>query len=129
MEAFRKMLRGKLHGLTITHANKDYEGSICLPPELIEAAGFVPNEAVQVWNITSGTRLETYVLRGIEGSKDVAINGAAAHLIAPGDKVIVAAFGWFPEHMVALHQPKVVFMAPDNSIKEQRIEKPFAIAQ
>ena len=91
---FRKFLRSKIHRATVTQADLHYEGSLTLPPDLLIAAGIAPFEAVQVWNVTRGTRLETYAILGEIGSNDVCINGAAAHLVRPGDIIIVATFGF-----------------------------------
>ena len=111
---FRKLLQAKIHGATVTAADLDYEGSLTLPPELLEATGILPYESLHVWNVTRGTRLETYAIAGLPGSSDVCANGAAAHLIYPGDRVIVAAFGFYTGDDVAEHQPRVVFVGTDN---------------
>ncbi len=120
--ALRKLLRGKLHAATVTHADVAYEGSVSIPPELMEAFGVVAYEAVSIWDVTNGARLETYVITGQPGSRDISINGAAAHLIRPGDKVIIACFGMFEENEVASHKPNVVFLDSKNQIKAKRAE-------
>ncbi len=89
---FRKFLKSKIHRATVTQADLDYEGSLTLPPDLMRAANIAPYEAVVVWNITRGSRLETYAIEGVEGDRDICANGAAAHHIRPGDMVIVATF-------------------------------------
>jgi aspartate 1-decarboxylase len=129
MLSYRKMLGSKIHRATITHANVDYEGSVTLPPELLKAADILPNEAVHIWNVTSGTRLETYAIAGVPGSRDICINGAAAHLMKPGDVVIIARFTHVPEEQCALFQPKVVFVDESNRIKEQRAEVSAQLVQ
>src|SRR5437660_3053446 len=88
----RFMLKSKIHRLTVTHADVDYEGSITLDAALLEAADIVPFEEVHVWNVTRGTRLRTYAMSGEPSSGVVCINGAAARLAQPGDLVIVATF-------------------------------------
>src|SRR5947209_15119169 len=88
----RFMLKSKIHRATVTHADVDYEGSVTLDPRLLEAADILPYEKVHVWNVTRGTRLETYAIPGEAGSGVVCINGAAAHLARPGDLVIIATF-------------------------------------
>lgn len=115
---FRKFLRSKIHRATVTQADLHYEGSLTLPPDLLTAAGIAPFEAVQVWNVTRGTRLETYAILGEIGTNDVCINGAAAHLVRPGDIVIVAAFGFIQETDSELQvpDPKVVFVDENNRI-------------
>jgi aspartate 1-decarboxylase len=117
------MLQSKIHRATVTHADVHYEGSITLPPHLLEAAGLVPYQAVSVWNVTNGHRFETYAIRGLPGG-DVAINGAAAHLAGPGDIVIVSAFAYLAEEQVHRHQPRLVFVDEKNQIKETRPEVP-----
>jgi len=115
---FRKFLRSKIHRATVTQADLHYEGSLTLPPDLLLAAGIAPFEAVQVWNVTRGTRLETYAILGEQGSNDVCINGAAAHLVRPGDVIIIATFGFIQETVSELRvpDPKVVFVDSNNRI-------------
>lgn len=120
--SFRKLLRCKLHGAVVTHADLRYEGSISLSPELLAAADLVEFEAVSIWNVTNGERFETYTIKGEAGSTDISVNGAAARLVQPGDKLIIASFGHFPEDSVSTHTPKVVFLDGHNRIKELRPE-------
>ena len=108
--SFRKMLSAKIHRATVTAANVDYEGSITVPPELLKAAGIHPYESVHVWDITRGTRLETYAINGLPGSRDICANGAAAHLIQPGDKVILASYAFVPADNVHNHRPRLIFV-------------------
>ena len=119
---YRKMLKSKIHRATVTHAELDYEGSITIPPELLEAANILPNEAVNIWNVTAGTRFETYAITGVAGSSDICINGAAAHLVTPGDLVIIASFIQLAEEHCATHKPTVVFVDESNHMKEIRPE-------
>ena len=113
---FRKVLSAKIHRATVTQANVDYEGSFTIPPHLLKAAGIVPYEAVCVWNVTRGTRLETYAIEGLPDSSDICANGAAAHLIQPGDRVILATFTFLPSPEIDHHQPKLVFVDEQNRI-------------
>ena len=115
---YRKFLRSKIHRATVTQADLDYEGSLTLPPNLMRAADIHPYEAVQVWNVTRGTRLETYAITGEEGSRDICANGAAAHLIRPGDVVIVATFSFLVDarEESTLVEPKVVFVDSENQM-------------
>lgn len=119
---YRKMLKSKIHRARITQADLHYEGSITIPPSLLKAANIFPNEAVNVWNITSGTRFETYAITG-ENSKDICVNGAAAHLVAVGDLIIIATFSQVAEEHCALWKPTVVFVDENNRLKEIRPEK------
>lgn len=124
MERYRKLLKSKIHRATVTHADLNYEGSITLSPQLIEAADLIPYESVHVWNVTRGTRFETYCIEGLPHSKEIAVNGAAAHLVSPGDIVIIASFTMVDEHSVHEVKPILVFVDEKNQIKEFRPEVP-----
>ncbi len=119
---YRRMLKSKIHRATITHACLDYEGSITLPPELIMAANILPNEAVNVWNVTSGSRFETYVIEGPADSTEICVNGAAAHLVNPDDIVIIASFIQLSDEACYGFKPTAVFVDENNRIKEVRPE-------
>jgi len=106
----RSICSSKIHRATITDANIDYIGSILLPPDLMDMVDIVEGQRVAVWDITNGARLETYAIRGAAGSRDVIINGAGAHLIHKGDKVIVAAFVLTDEAI----KPKYILVNDDN---------------
>ena len=114
MESFRTMLRAKIHRAIVTEANVDYEGSLTVPPELMDLTGIQEYEAIHVWNVTRGTRFETYAMRGTEGSGSVCVNGAAAHLAGPGDRIIVAAFSSVPESAVHTFRPLIVMVDDHN---------------
>lgn len=124
MDGFRKMLHAKIHRATVTHADLSYEGSITLAPELLDASGILPYEAVDIWDVTNGNRLQTYAIEGQAGTCDISINGAAAHLIKPGDIVIIAAFSFLTDQQAQQIVPKVVFVDERNQIKAQRAEVP-----
>ncbi len=123
-ESFRKLLSAKIHRATVTAANVDYEGSVTIPPELLEAAGIHAYESVHVWNITRGTRLETYAIAGVPGSNDICANGAAAHLIRPGDQVILATYAMVSVDSLDQHRPKLVFVNESNQITHAGPEIP-----
>lgn len=110
------MLKSKVHRATVTHAELHYEGSVTLPPELMELANLLEYEEVHVWNVTRGTRLSTYTLLGEPGSRDICINGAAAHLCGPGDRVIVSSFVTLPEAEARSWRPTVVLMGEGNEV-------------
>ena len=114
----RYMLKSKLHRLTVTHADVDYEGSLTLDADLLKAADILPFEEVHVWNVTRGTRLRTYAMVADAGSKIVCINGAAAHLAQPGDLVIVATFTQMEDAAAHAHRPLVILAGPDNCIRD-----------
>ncbi len=88
----RTLFKSKIHRATVTHADLHYEGSVTIDAELMRAADILPNEHVHIWNITNGSRIETYALEGEAGSGVVCVNGAAAHQHRPGDLVIIATF-------------------------------------
>ncbi|HWP66554.1 MAG TPA: aspartate 1-decarboxylase [Candidatus Limnocylindria bacterium] len=120
----RKMMRAKIHRATVTQADLDYEGSITIDRRLLDATDLLPNEAVCVWNVTNGNRFETYVVEGPADSGVICVNGAAAHLVAKGDLVIIAAFSWMDEEAARAHVPKVVFVDEQNRIRAKRAEVP-----
>jgi len=112
----RTLLTGKIHRATVTAADLSYQGSITIDLDLMEAAGFMVWEQVHVVNINNGSRLITYVIAGTPGSRDVVLNGAAARCAAPGDKVIILAYGQFTEIELIGYQPRLVFVDEDNRI-------------
>jgi aspartate 1-decarboxylase len=114
----RTLFKSKIHRATVTHADLDYEGSITLDADLMRAADILPYEKVAIWNVTRGSRLETYALEGPAGSGVVCINGAAAHHNSPGDLVIVATFAEMEEAEARAHQPVVVLVDGQNRIKD-----------
>lgn len=120
----RKMLRAKIHRATVTQADVNYEGSITIDRRLMDATDLLPNEAVCVWNVTNGNRFETYTVEGAADSGVICVNGAAAHLVRPGDLVIIAAYTWMDEEAARRHEPKVVFVDEQNRIREKRAEVP-----
>ncbi|MDZ4785447.1 MAG: aspartate 1-decarboxylase [bacterium] len=123
-KSYRKVLRGKIHRATVTHADLNYEGSVTIPPELLAATGIVEYEAVNIWNVTRGTRLETYAITGQPQSTDICVNGAAAHLVKPGDIVIIACFFDLHEKYVKDYKPSLVFVDSNNRIDQIRSEIP-----
>jgi aspartate 1-decarboxylase len=119
----RTMLKSKIHRATVTQADLDYEGSVTIDSQLLRAADILPFEKVAVWNVTQGTRLETYALEGEPGSGVICINGAAAHLNKPGDLVILATFAEVEEHEAVNWKPTVVFVDEKNRIVPGRTEE------
>jgi aspartate 1-decarboxylase len=124
MEQFRRMLRAKIHRATVTDANVDYEGSLTIPPDLMKLADLKEYEGISVWNVTRGSRLETYAMRGQPGSRVVCVNGAAAHLAGKGDKIIISAFASVPESRLARFKPRVIFVDKQNRPVRVGFEKP-----
>ena len=111
------MLKAKIHRCTITHADVDYEGSVTISQELMEAAGIVEHEQVHIWNVSNGARVVTYAMQAPRDSGIVCINGAAATLMRRGQMVIIAAFVAMSEAEVAAWKPKVVFVDANNRIR------------
>ena len=112
------MLKGKIHRARVTQAELNYMGSITIDKTLMEAAGIIENEKVQIVDNNNGARLETYVIPGKRDSGIICLNGAAARLVQPGDEVIIIAYAMMDEKEAKSYKPKVVFANPDNTIKE-----------
>jgi aspartate 1-decarboxylase len=110
------MLIGKIHRATVTEANLDYVGSITIDADLLDAADVLPGQQVDVVDVTNGARLTTYAIAGERGRGGVGINGAAAHLIRPGDVVIIIAYGMLTDAEARTRPAQVVFVDADNRI-------------
>ncbi len=108
------MLSGKLHQATVTQCDLNYEGSMAIDADLLELAGILPNEQIDVYNINNGARLTTYAIAATPGSGFVGLNGAAARHAMPGDRVIVASYVQLDEAAAATHEPKVVLLDERN---------------
>jgi len=115
----RKLLKSKIHRATVTAVDLDYEGSISIDAELMKAVDLVENEAVQVWNLASGARIETYAIPAEAGSGEVRVNGAAAHLFRPGELVIIAAFAWIEDADWPLHKARIVLVDEHNRLARE----------
>jgi len=113
---FRRMLKGKIHRLRVTEADLNYVGSITLDPDLMEAADILPYEQVHVLDIDNGNRLTTYAIPGEAGSGAACINGAAAHLVHPGDITIVLAYADYAEEELRDYLPRIVHVDERNRI-------------
>ncbi|OJV60174.1 MAG: aspartate 1-decarboxylase [Cellulomonas sp. 73-145] len=112
----RPMMLSKLHRATVTQADLEYVGSITVDEELMEAADLLPNQQVDVLDITNGARLTTYAIPGPRGGRDIQINGAAAHLVEVGDRVIIVAYGSMSDEDAHRHVPRVVVLDEHNAI-------------
>ncbi len=112
----RPMMVGKVHRATVTAAELDYVGSITLDAALLEASGILPGQQVDVVDVTNGARLTTYAIAGEPGSGVVCVNGAAAHLVHPGDLVIVIAYALLPDVDARTYEPNVVHVDAANRI-------------
>lgn len=114
------MLKGKIHTATVTEANLNYMGSITVDEDLLDAAGILVGERVQVVNNNNGARLETYTIAGERGSGVVCLNGAAARLAQVGDIVIIMCYALMTDEEAKTIIPDVVIVDEKNKIKEQR---------
>ena len=112
----RTMLKSKIHRATVTDGNIDYEGSITIDTELMEAADILPYEQVQVLNINNGARFSTYTIEGKPGSGDICLNGAAARLAVKGDLVIILTYTDMDDEAARHYKPIIVQVDKKNSI-------------
>lgn len=108
------VFKSKIHRATVTHADLEYEGSVTVDSDLLDAAEILPYEAVHIWNVTRGSRLMTYALPGPRGSGCICVNGAAAHLNKPGDMVILATFAEMSQEEARGYKPVVVRVDAQN---------------
>ena len=115
----RTMLKSKIHRATVTDADLHYVGSVTVDEDLMRAADLLPGEQVAIVDVTNGARLETYVITGPAGSGVIGINGAAAHLVSPGDLVILIAYGQMDDAEARTHQPRVIFVDEANRIVDR----------
>lgn len=122
------LLKGKLHRACVTHAERDYEGSCAIDAELLEAAGILPYEEVQLYNVTNGERFTTYAIRAEAGSRIISVNGAAAHRAAPGDRVIICTYAAMDEEEARRHKPRLVILDQHNHVKDTRDYTPIQAA-
>lgn len=119
----RIMLKSKIHRATVTGADLHYEGSVTIDRDLMDAADIVSYEKVAVWNVTNGSRLETYAIEGERGSGVICLNGAAARLVAPKDLVIIASFVNMESVEAVEYEPKLVFVDEKNRMLPTRKEE------
>ena len=117
----RSMCKSKIHRATVTDANLNYVGSITIDSELMAAADLLEYEQVHVVNVNNGARFETYVIPGEPGSGEICLNGAAARLAHPGDKVIIISYGQFETAELAEFRPVFIFVDEQNRITRDHI--------
>lgn len=111
-----KMLKGKIHRATVIQAELDYVGSITVDEDLLDAAGIMEYEQVQIVDVNNGSRFETYTICGERGSGMICLNGAAARLVSTGDKIIIMAYGDYTPDEAKTNRPAVVFVDEENKI-------------
>ncbi|QRN86367.1 aspartate 1-decarboxylase [Clostridia bacterium] len=110
----REMMIGKIHRGVITEANIHYMGSITLDPDMMEKSNILENQKVQVVDINNGKRFETYAITGKRGSRTICINGAAARLVTPGDRIIIISYGLISEKELKEYEPKILLLNEKN---------------
>lgn len=125
----RNFLRSKIHRARVTYCNLDYMGSITIDRDLLAAADLLPLEQVDVYNLTRGSRFTTYCLPGDPGSGVIGINGAAAHLAAVDDLVIVAAYCRLDREDIPRHRARVVLVDDANRVRQVQVQSPFDLPE
>ena len=113
----RTILKSKIHRATVTEANLEYEGSITIDRDLMDAADLLPHEKIDIYDCTNGQRLSTYVIPGPRGSGVIGINGAAAHRVKPGDQVILASYAQLAPDEARAYQPRICFVDGTNALR------------
>ncbi len=121
--SLRELLSAKIHGGTVTQCDLHYEGSCGLGPDLLEASGILPLEKISVLNLSTGLRLETYVIPA-KTKGEISLNGAAARSAAVGDKVIILTYAALSAQEITAHQARIVILGPGNKILSSRSETP-----
>ena len=111
------LLKAKLHRACVTHSEVDYEGSCAIDAELLDAAGILGYEQLQIYNVSNGERFTTYAIRAQAGSGIISVNGAAAHRASPGDRVIICAYAQMPAAEAGHHKPRLIYLDEHNRIK------------
>jgi len=124
----RQMLKSKLHRVTVTHSELDYEGSVAIDGRLLDAADIREYERIEVYNLGNGERFSTYAIRAEEGAGIISVNGAAAHKANPGDIVIICAYAEVEEKELAAFKPRLVYVDARNRITHTRNSIPVQVA-
>jgi aspartate 1-decarboxylase len=123
----RDMLRAKIHRISVTEANVDYEGSITIDSTLMAACDMLPYERVEVYDVDNGNRFATYLIPGEPGSGVCCVNGAAARLVQVGDRLIVCAYCSLDEDEVQVHRPSIVLVDDENVIWEHKRTEAYGV--
>ena len=122
------MLKGKIHRARVTHAEPHYEGSCAIDGQLLDLAGILEYEQIQIYNVSNGERFTTYAIRGEEGSKIISVNGAAAFKANVSDILIIAAYASYDSHELLNFKPKLVYCTEDNSVSHTSNVIPVQVA-
>lgn len=113
-----ELLKCKIHRARVTHADLHYEGSCGIDGDLLDLAGMLENESIDIYNVTNGKRFRTYVIRAESGSGIISLNGAAAHMADLGDIIIICAYARMNEQQANQYKPKLVYCNEDNTVKD-----------
>ena len=122
------MLKAKLHQARVTHAELEYEGSCAIDGDLLDMAGILEYEQIQIYNVDNGERFSTYAIRAEEGSQMISVNGAAAHLAKPGDRVIICAYANYSSAELINFKPRLIYMDEGNAVKGSSNAIPVQVA-
>lgn len=122
------MLKAKLHMARVTHAVLNYEGSCAIDGDLLDMAGILENEQIQIYNVENGQRFTTYAIRAEEGSKIISVNGAAAHLASEGQRVIICSYGQYTLAELEAHAPALVYLQEGNLVSHTSHAIPVQMA-
>ncbi|GMR07520.1 MAG: aspartate 1-decarboxylase [Gammaproteobacteria bacterium] len=122
------MLKSKLHRACVTHAELEYEGSCAIDGQLLKAAGIHEYEQIQIYNINNGERFTTYAIRAEDGSGIISVNGAAAHKVNPGDRIIICSYVVLNQHELSNFKPTLVYLDENNAITHTRNTIPVQVA-
>ena len=122
------MLKAKLHQARVTHAVPDYEGSCAISGDLLDLAGILEYEQIQIYNITNGNRFTTYAIRGEDNEGIISVNGAAAHRVNIGDRLVICAYANFRQDELTNFKPSMVYMNSDNSVSHTANAIPVQLA-
>ena len=122
------MLKAKLHRARVTHAELDYEGSCAIDGVLLDLAGILEYEQIQIYNVSNGERFTTYAIRGEEGSRMISVNGAAAHKAGVDDILIIATYAQYSAAELINFKPRLVYCNPDNTVSHSSNAIPVQVA-
>ncbi|MFV2061752.1 MAG: aspartate 1-decarboxylase [Gammaproteobacteria bacterium] len=122
------MLKAKLHRATVTHSELEYEGSCAIDGKLLDTAGILEYERIEIYNVTNGERFSTYAIRAQENSGIISVNGAAAHKADPGDIIIIAAYVVLTQQELANYKPTLVYVDENNQITHCKNSTPVQVA-
>ncbi len=124
----RTLLKAKLHHARVTHSELEYEGSCAIDGHLLDTAGILEYEQIEIYNVNNGERFTTYAIRAENDSGIISVNGAAAHKANPGDRIIICNFATYEQHELASFKPRLVYLGQNNEIKRVGNAIPVQVA-